>query len=45
LEQIRQAVPAIRDAAVIQPSVTTTKILVDMITGLGEGIAMWVFRR
>lgn len=39
LEQIRQAVPAIRDAAVIQASVTTTKILVDMITNLREGIA------
>ena len=39
LEQIRQAVPAIRDSAVIQSSVTMTKILVSMITTLREGIA------
>jgi transposase len=39
LGQIRQAVPAIRDAAVIQSSVTMTKILVGMITTLREGIA------
>jgi transposase len=39
LEQIRQAVPAIRDAAVIRASVTTTKILVDMMTTLRAGIA------
>lgn len=38
LEQIHQAVPATRDAAVIQSSVTSTKILVDMITTLREGI-------
>ena len=39
LEQIRQAVPAIRDSAVIQSSVTMTKSLVSMIAALREGIA------
>jgi transposase len=39
LEQIHKAVPAMCDAAVIQSSVTTTKILVGMITTLREGIA------
>lgn len=39
LQQIRQAVPAIRDVAVIQSCVTTTKILVNLITTLREGIS------
>ena len=39
LEQIRQAVPATRDGALIEASVTFTKVLVKLIAALREGIA------
>lgn len=39
LEQIRRAVPAIGDAAVIQSSVEMTEVLVEVIAALREGIA------
>jgi hypothetical protein len=39
LEEIGRAVPAIRDAAVIQSSVAMTKILVEVVAALREGIA------
>jgi transposase len=39
LEEIGQAVPAIRDAAVIQSSLAMTKILVEVVAALREGIA------
>ena len=39
LEQIRRAVPAIGDAAVIQSSVEMTEVLVAVIAALREGIA------
>jgi transposase len=39
LEQIRQAVPPVRDTALIQSSVVMTKTLVRLIAALREGIA------
>jgi len=39
LEQIRQAIPAIRDQAVLQSAVVMTRILVELIATLRQGIA------
>jgi len=39
IQNIRQAIPAIGDAAVIQPAVTMTRSLLDLIATLREGIA------
>jgi transposase len=39
IQKIRQAVPAITDAAVIQPAVTVTRNLVELIATLRTGIA------
>src|ERR1035441_8224298 len=41
LDQIRQAVPAVRDKALIEASLAMTKVLVELIATLREGIASY----
>jgi len=39
IQNIRQAIPAIRDAVVIEPAVTMTRSLLELIATLREGLA------